>query len=148
MDQVAHSFHIKNLGRKIGKFIARCDTCQRVKYPNNVYTTQERSFLLARPGDLCALVLFGALPVARGGVTYILVCHDVFSKHLKLYALKAATVRWCLNKLVSHFKFIGPCIILIVELRYTNLMSLVSLFHHLLLNMFRMLVHPSSGVCE
>ena len=43
MDQVAHSFHIKNLGRKIRKYIARCDTCQRVKYPNKSYTTQERS---------------------------------------------------------------------------------------------------------
>ena len=27
-------------------------------------------------------------------------------------------------------------------------MSLVLLFHHLLLNMFRMLVHPSSGACD
>jgi len=34
------------------------------------------------------------------------------------------------------------------EYRWTNLMSLVLLFHYLLLNMFRMLVHPSSGACE
>jgi hypothetical protein len=27
-------------------------------------------------------------------------------------------------------------------------MSLGLLFHHLLLNMFRMLVHPSSGACD
>jgi len=27
-------------------------------------------------------------------------------------------------------------------------MSLALLFHHLLLNMFRMLVHPSSGACD
>jgi len=27
-------------------------------------------------------------------------------------------------------------------------MSLAILFHHLLLNMFRMLVHPSSGACD
>ena len=27
-------------------------------------------------------------------------------------------------------------------------MSLVLLFHYLLLNMFRMLVHPSSGACD
>ena len=27
-------------------------------------------------------------------------------------------------------------------------MSLALLFHHLLLNVFRMLVHPSSGACE
>ena len=44
--------------------------------------------------------------------------------------------------------FIGPCIILIVEQRQTNMMSLALLFHYLLLNMFRMLVHPSSGVCD
>jgi len=27
-------------------------------------------------------------------------------------------------------------------------MSLVLLFHYLLLNMFRMLIHPSSGACD
>ena len=27
-------------------------------------------------------------------------------------------------------------------------MSLVLLFHYLLINMFRMLVHPSSGACD
>jgi len=103
MDQVAHSFHIKNLGRKIRKFIARCNTCQRVKYPNKSYTTKDRTHLSAKSGGLCALELFGALPVARGGVTYILVCYDVFSKHVKLYTLKAATTRSCLNKLLNHY---------------------------------------------
>jgi hypothetical protein len=44
--------------------------------------------------------------------------------------------------------FIGPCIILIVEQRQTNMMSLALIFHYLMLNMFRMLVHPSSGTCD
>ena len=44
--------------------------------------------------------------------------------------------------------FIGPCIILIVEYRETNLKSLALLFHYLMLNMFRMLMHPSSGACD
>jgi len=44
--------------------------------------------------------------------------------------------------------FIGPCIILIVEYRETNLLSLALLFHYLMLNMFRMLIHPSSGACD
>ena len=47
-----------------------------------------------------------------------------------------------------YFMLIGPCIILIVEKRQTNLMSLALLFQYLLLNMFRMLVHPSSGACD
>jgi hypothetical protein len=45
--------------------------------------------------------------------------------------------------------FIGPCIIiLIVVYRETTLMSLALLFHYLMLSMFRMLVHPSSGACD
>jgi len=33
------------------------------------------------------------------------------------------------------------------ELRETNLMSLALLLHYLMLNRFRMLIHPSSGAC-
>jgi len=44
--------------------------------------------------------------------------------------------------------FVGPCIILMVEYRETNLMSLGLLFHYLMLNMFWMLIHPSSGACD
>ena len=47
-----------------------------------------------------------------------------------------------------NLMFIGPCIILIVEYGETNLMSLAFLFHYLMLNMFRMLIHPSSGACD
>jgi len=51
------------------------------------------------------------------------------------------------NNLTNNLMFIGPCIILIVEKREINLMSLTSLFHYLMLNMFRMLIHPSPGAC-
>ena len=44
--------------------------------------------------------------------------------------------------------YTGPCIILIVEQRENNLMSLALLFHYLMLSMFRMLIHPSSGACD
>ena len=37
---------------------------------------------------------------------------------------------------------------LLVEYRETNLMSFALLFHYLLRNMFRMLIHPSSGACD
>ena len=47
-----------------------------------------------------------------------------------------------------NLMFIGPCIMLIFEYRETNLMSLALLFHYLMLNMFRMLIHPSSGAYD
>ncbi|PNF35650.1 hypothetical protein B7P43_G17966 [Cryptotermes secundus] len=50
-----------------------------------------------------SLDLYGPLPTGRGGVKYILVCLDVFSKHVALYALKSATTKSCRNKLKSHY---------------------------------------------
>ena len=47
-----------------------------------------------------------------------------------------------------YLMFIGPCIILIVELRETNLKSLAFLFNYLMLNMFRMLIYQFSGARE
>ena len=46
--------------------------------------------------------------------------------------------------------YIGPCIIVIVEEKETNLMSLVIMFYFTssMLNMFWTLTHPSSGACD
>jgi hypothetical protein len=101
--QIKQAYHLKNLGHKVRKYIACCDTCQRVKFPNSAITTEERSHLPNKPGSLCAIDLFGSLPTSRGGVKYILACYDVFPKHVKLYPLKAATTMACLNKLINHY---------------------------------------------
>ena len=93
-------FHVRNLGRKLRKFIAYCDVCQRCKHPNRSFTVEERHHLPEKPGDVCAI---GSLPTSRGGVRYILVCHDVFSRYIKLYPLKSATTKACLNKLIKKY---------------------------------------------
>ena len=64
--QIKQAYHIKNLGHKVRKFIACCDTCQRVKFPNRAITTEERNHLPTKPGSLCAIDLFGSLPMSRG----------------------------------------------------------------------------------
>ena len=101
--EIAHTFYIKNLGRKVRKILSCCDTCQRVKHPNRAYEVESRSHMPTKPGGLCALDFYGQLPVGRGGVRYILVCLDVFSKHVKLYPLRAATTRACLSKLKTDY---------------------------------------------
>ena len=52
--------------------------------------------------------------------------------------------------LYSNFTYIRPCIILIVDEYETKLMSLVIMFYFTssMLNMFRILIHPSSGACD
>ena len=59
--QIANTFQVKGLERKVRKFISRCDTCQRVKYPNRSCAVQNLSHLPTKPGDLCAVDLYGPL---------------------------------------------------------------------------------------
>ena len=103
MHQIEQSLHVKNLGRKIRKFIACCELCQRAKHPTQSYNIEEKNHLPTKPGDVCAIDLHGSLPTFRAGVKYILVCYDVFSKHVKLYPLRAATTKACLNKLINKY---------------------------------------------
>lgn len=85
------------------RIIASCDICQRVKLPNSSLDMKERNHAPSKPGELCSINLYGPLPTGRGGVRYILVCFEVFSRYAKLYSLKTATTRSCLNKLVKHY---------------------------------------------
>jgi hypothetical protein len=76
--------------------------CQRCKHPNRLFTVEERHHLPEKPGDVCAIVVYGSLPTSRGSVCYILVCHDTFSRFIKLYPLRSVTNKACLDKLINH----------------------------------------------
>jgi hypothetical protein len=67
MQQIKQVYHVKNLGRKVRKFIAGCDNCQKVKFPNRAVVIEERSHLPTKPGSFCAIDLFGSLPTSRRG---------------------------------------------------------------------------------
>jgi hypothetical protein len=101
--EINRTFHMHNLGRKVRKYVASRDTCQRVKHPNRSYKTEWRSHLPTDPGVLCSVDIYGPLPKGRGGVKYILVLLDVFSKYIKLYALKSATTKACLNRITGDY---------------------------------------------
>ena len=101
--EINQAFHLKNVGRKVRRFIASCDICQRAKHPNRYIDLKERSHVSSKPGELCSIDLYGSLPTGRGGVRYILEYLEVFSKYVWLYTLKTATTKSCLNKLVNHY---------------------------------------------
>jgi hypothetical protein len=82
MQQIAHTFHLKSLGRKVRKFVAHCDICQRVKHPNRSYEMEKLSHLPNRPGELLTVDLYGPLPTGRGGVKYLLVSLEFFMNML------------------------------------------------------------------
>jgi hypothetical protein len=85
------------------KYVAHCLICERADHPNRVYEIEKIFHLPTKPGELMTLDLYSPFPTGRGGVKYLLVCLEVFSKHVTLYPLKAATIRGCLNKLRTHY---------------------------------------------
>jgi len=101
--EIKNAFHFRGLSRKLKKLIAACDICQRTKHMNRAYDLAERHHLPQRPGELRAVDLYGNLPTSRGNVRYIFVCYDVFAKYVKLYPLKSATTKACLNRLLNHY---------------------------------------------
>ena len=98
--EIAHTFYVKNLGRKVRKILSCCDVCQQVKHPNRSYETESRSHLPKKPGDLCALDFYGQLPVGRGTVHFsVLRC--VLQTYL--YPIRAATTKASFNKLTTDY---------------------------------------------
>ena len=66
--EINQSFHLKNAGRKVSKFIASCDICQGVKHSNRSLDIQEKSHVPNKPRELCSIDLYGPLPTGRVGV--------------------------------------------------------------------------------
>ncbi|PNF15702.1 hypothetical protein B7P43_G12473 [Cryptotermes secundus] len=96
-------FRLKNLGRKVRKLLAICETCQKVKHPNWKYDVESRPHLPERKGQLVSVDFYGPVPQGRGGVRYLFVCLDVFTKYVKLYPLKSATTKACLRRLTDDY---------------------------------------------
>jgi len=64
------------------------------------------------------------------------------------YFLWQQSISFLPYKIQHVLIFIGPCIIVIVENKKTNLMSLVVLFHFLCAQHVSELIYPSSGACD
>ena len=97
LEEIRYVFQVRELGKKLMRCIASCGVCQRVKHPNRSFTIEEKHPFPKRPGDICAVDIYGSLPISKGNVWYVFVCYDVFSKFIRLFALKSATTKACLT---------------------------------------------------
>ncbi|KAG5870692.1 hypothetical protein JTB14_003890 [Gonioctena quinquepunctata] len=95
-------FYWPKILKHVGKIVAACNLCQKAKC-----SPKSRGLLnpiiTKKPGELVCLDMIGPLPQGRGGVTQILVIVDAFSKFVKLYALRRATSKAILNKIVKDY---------------------------------------------
>jgi hypothetical protein len=78
LEEIRYVFEVEYLGKKLRGFTVSCDVCQRVKQPNKSFAIEEKHLYPTRPGDVCAVDIYGSLPVSKGTVRYVFVCYGVF----------------------------------------------------------------------
>uniref|UniRef100_A0A1B6HNZ1 Integrase catalytic domain-containing protein n=1 Tax=Homalodisca liturata TaxID=320908 RepID=A0A1B6HNZ1_9HEMI len=80
-----------------------CQLCQCAKHTTVKSIGFLQPIIPKKLKDIISVDLIGELPVGRGGVKYIFVVLDLFSKFVKLYPVKRATSRVLLNKLINEY---------------------------------------------
>ena len=97
----------KYMHRDVKRIVLACDLCQRVKH---ISTAMEGEYLPVTaecPSELVTVDFYGPLPRSRGGVQYILVVLDAFSKLVRLYSMKCATTQAALKVILE--KYVPEC---------------------------------------
>ena len=80
-----------------------CDTCQRVKHLSITMEGEYKLVSSEGPRDLICVDFLGPLPRGRGGVEYIFVVLDAFTKLGRLYPLKKTTTVMSLKRLFEDY---------------------------------------------
>lgn len=89
--------------KTIKQLLKTCDICQKAKSSNIKQIGSLQPIIPTEVRQLIAVDLIGELPTGRGGVKYIFVLVDVFSKFVKLYPLRRANTKTLLSKILSHY---------------------------------------------
>lgn len=100
---ISEQFVCKGLRHIINQTVSVCDSCQRNKYTNRTCAAPMQNIIPERPGDLLSIDFYGPLPTSRGGVKYILVTIDAFSKYVVLYPIKKANAVIVIKKIFEHY---------------------------------------------
>lgn len=95
-------FYWPKMQKQVGQVVASCEICQKAKVQNRSAGLRN-AVLPAKPGELVCIDLMGPLPMSRGGATQLLVLVDAFSKFCKLYALKKASSKAIVNRVLEHY---------------------------------------------
>jgi transposase InsO family protein len=93
----------KNMAKEIKTFVLHCDLCQRTKHLNYSMEGEYNMVESKEKGDLITVDFYGPLPRSVGGVQYILVVLDAFTKYVVLYPMKKATTQVSLSKIINHY---------------------------------------------
>lgn len=101
--QIERNFYWRGMKKEIKQRIKSCDLCQRTKHLNITMEGKFKSIIVQNQNELISVDFYGPLPKSKGGLKYIFVVKDNFSKLITLYPIKKANTRTCLNKLITRY---------------------------------------------
>lgn len=85
------------MGQQIKWVVKTCRLCQLAKREIRPTVGPGRSIITKKVGELAMADLYGPLPRSIGGVRFIFVIQDSFSRYIQLYKLKVANTSTVLN---------------------------------------------------
>ena len=96
-------FTFDRMLKKVKAYVQTCDTCQKCKDTNNrMLFGGTRAVIPSARGDLVSADYYGPLPTGAGGVKYLLVMVDNFTKFVKLFTLRTATTTTTLRRVRNY----------------------------------------------
>ena len=100
-------YYWKSMGKQIKQYVVACDLCQRVKHLSIAMEGEYDLVRASSPNELVTVDFYGPLPRGRGGVQYLFVVLDAFSKLVRMFPLKNATTYMSLRCMIE--KYIPEC---------------------------------------
>jgi len=98
-----------SMEKTIKNLLKKCVLCQKAKQVTVKQIGSLRPIVPERVRQLVSVDLIGELPAGVGGVKYIFVVVDVFSKYVKLYPIKKASTKILLSKIFDRYiPEVGP----------------------------------------
>lgn len=91
------------MARNVKQWVLTRGMCQRLKYLSSKIEGEYGMVYATAPYDLITVDFYGPLPRSTGGVQYIFVIIDAFTKLVTLYPVKKATTMVALNKILKSY---------------------------------------------
>lgn len=93
----------RGMSKRVAKLIRTCELCQKAKTFNRNTEGPQVNNIPGKPLETISIDLMGPLPSGRGGVQYILAVMDIFSKYVRLFAIKRDKTIIILNRILKQF---------------------------------------------
>lgn len=147
---ICSDIYIKNLKSIVKNITKSCDLCQRVKYIQQ-YKIEKITHTQAKyRGHIISTDLYGPLPTSRGGVKYLAVYLDCFTKYVQIYPTKSISALTIANTLERYIKEVQKPEIVLTDpgTQYTSKKWLEKLQLHDIEHMFTAIRSPPHNPVE